>query len=187
MSYLVTIGLEVHCQVKTQTKMFCACRTSFGDTPNTNTCPVCLGLPGALPVLNREAIEKTLLTGLMPARNGAENNHTYKRDGVASLPETLRALGYDERFLRLVGGGHDDRNALLRGNGLGGALGLGLERQRAAAQADDGQARRVEFLIPTLIMRQVSDAVDAAKGPEVNHNHFSPQLTQGERFRVDPG
>ncbi|QQL45491.1 Asp-tRNA(Asn)/Glu-tRNA(Gln) amidotransferase subunit GatB [Sulfuriroseicoccus oceanibius] len=65
MNYLVTIGLEVHCQVKTQTKMFCSCPTSFGDEPNSNTCPVCMGLPGALPVLNKRAIEKTIVAGMM--------------------------------------------------------------------------------------------------------------------------
>jgi aspartyl-tRNA(Asn)/glutamyl-tRNA(Gln) amidotransferase subunit B len=59
------IGLEVHVQLKTRSKMFCGCSTSFGAEPNTNVCPVCLGYPGALPVANAEAVRLTVLTGLM--------------------------------------------------------------------------------------------------------------------------
>ncbi len=55
--YEPVIGLEVHVQLSTRTKIFCGCATSFGAPPNTNVCPVCLGLPGALPVLSRQAVE----------------------------------------------------------------------------------------------------------------------------------
>ena len=65
MNYIATIGLEVHVQLKTRSKMFCASPIEFGDEPNTHTCPVCLGLPGALPVMNQEALRMTVLTGLM--------------------------------------------------------------------------------------------------------------------------
>lgn len=57
------IGLEVHVQLNTNTKLFCSCSTNFGDNPNTNTCPTCLGLPGSLPVLNKEAVKKAILFG----------------------------------------------------------------------------------------------------------------------------
>jgi aspartyl-tRNA(Asn)/glutamyl-tRNA(Gln) amidotransferase subunit B len=57
MDYELVIGLEVHTQMKTKTKIFCSCSTAFGRSPNENTCPVCLGLPGVLPVLNKQALE----------------------------------------------------------------------------------------------------------------------------------
>ena len=65
MQYITTIGLEVHVQLKTRSKMFCASPVEFGAEPNTHACPVCLGLPGALPVINHEALRMTVLTGLM--------------------------------------------------------------------------------------------------------------------------
>ena len=63
MQFETVIGLEVHVQLNTKTKMFCACPTSFGDAPNTHTCPVCLALPGALPMPNREAFVKAVKLG----------------------------------------------------------------------------------------------------------------------------
>ena len=59
----IVIGLEVHCELRTETKLFCSCRNAFGDEPNTNVCPVCLGLPGSLPVLNRQAVEYAIRIG----------------------------------------------------------------------------------------------------------------------------
>ena len=63
-NYESVIGLEVHVQLNTQTKIFCGCRNRFGDAPNANTCPVCLGLPGSLPVLNKKVLENAIKVGL---------------------------------------------------------------------------------------------------------------------------
>ncbi len=65
MEYEAVIGLETHVQLKTHTKMWCGCANEYGSEPNTNVCPVCLGLPGALPVPNAEALRKTALTGFL--------------------------------------------------------------------------------------------------------------------------
>jgi aspartyl-tRNA(Asn)/glutamyl-tRNA(Gln) amidotransferase subunit B len=64
MKYEAVIGLEVHAQLQTNTKIFCGCETAFGEDANTRTCPVCIGMPGVLPVLNRKAVEYVIKTGL---------------------------------------------------------------------------------------------------------------------------
>lgn len=64
MGYEAVIGLEVHAQLKTKSKIFCSCSTQFGSKPNQNTCPICLGMPGVLPVLNREVVNFTIKMGL---------------------------------------------------------------------------------------------------------------------------
>ena len=64
MKYETVIGLEIHCELKTKTKIFCGCATGFGAPQNTHVCPVCLGLPGVLPVVNREVVHFAIKAGL---------------------------------------------------------------------------------------------------------------------------
>ena len=95
--YEPVIGLEVHVQLATATKIFCACATGFGAPPNTNVCPVCLGLPGALPVLNREAVDLAIMAGLAlncevrPQSRFARKNYFYP-----DLPKGYQISQYDE-------------------------------------------------------------------------------------------
>ena len=62
--YETVIGLEVHVELATKTKIFCSCSTEFGGAPNTHTCPVCTGMPGSLPVLNKQVVEYAMAVGL---------------------------------------------------------------------------------------------------------------------------
>ncbi len=95
--YEPTLGLEVHVELNTNSKMFCGCATEFGAEPNTQTCPVCLGLPGSLPVVNKRAIESTILIGLAlncsiaPFSRFARKNYFYP-----DMPKNFQTSQYDE-------------------------------------------------------------------------------------------
>src|SRR3954462_8452112 len=99
--YRIVIGLEVHVQLLTRTKLFCGCSTQFGLPPNSATCPVCIGMPGVLPVMNRRAFDLALRTALAlnceiaPFTKGDRKNYYYP-----DLPKNYQISQYDLPFSR---------------------------------------------------------------------------------------
>jgi aspartyl-tRNA(Asn)/glutamyl-tRNA(Gln) amidotransferase subunit B len=104
MKYEAVIGLEVHAQLQTNTKIFCSCETAFGEEPNTRTCPVCIGMPGVLPVLNRKAVEYTIKTGIaMHCEISESSRFARKNYFYPDLPKGYQISQYE---LPLCGKGH---------------------------------------------------------------------------------
>ncbi|NLX19082.1 MAG: Asp-tRNA(Asn)/Glu-tRNA(Gln) amidotransferase GatCAB subunit B, partial [Desulfobulbus sp.] len=96
MEFETVIGLEVHAQVKTRSKIFCSCSTQFGAPPNTQTCPVCLGMPGSLPVLNRQVVESALRLGLATDSSfNRENRFARKNYFYPDLPKAYQISQFE--------------------------------------------------------------------------------------------
>lgn len=96
MEFETVIGLEIHAQMKTKSKIFCGCSTEFGAPPNTHTCPVCLGMPGSLPVLNRKVVESAIKLGLSTESTlNRENRFARKNYFYPDLPKGYQISQFD--------------------------------------------------------------------------------------------
>jgi len=120
MKYEAVIGLEVHAQLQTNTKIFCGCETHFGEEANTRTCPVCIGMPGVLPVLNRKVLEYTIRTGLAThCTISSYSRFARKNYFYPDLPKGYQISQYElpiceHGYVEIVVDGHVKRIGLTR-------------------------------------------------------------------------
>ncbi len=118
MEFEAVIGLEVHAQLKTESKIFCSCSAKFGASPNENTCPVCAGMPGVLPVLNRKAVEFTIRTALATSCS-VQRRSVFARKNYF-YPDLPKAYQISQYELPIALGGHVDIEA----DGVGKRIGI---------------------------------------------------------------
>ena len=143
--YEVIIGLEVHAELKTNTKMYCNCSTEFGADPNTHCCPICTGMPGVLPVLNKRVVEFATKAGLA---TNCEISRFSKQDRknyfYPDLPKAYQTSQYD---LPLCIGGHLDINV----NGEQKRIGI----TRIHIEEDAGKLIHDAYMLVNLFMMHI--------------------------------
>jgi len=142
-SYEPVIGLEIHVQLKTRSKMFCGCAAEFGAPPNTNVCPVCLGLPGALPVVNASAIELAVQTALaLGCEVHARSVFARKNYFYPDLPKGYQISQYDRP---LATGGRMELSA------EGGSAVTRIRIRRLHIEEDSGKSLHERFAGKTAV------------------------------------
>ena len=106
MEFLTTLGLEVHCELSTATKIFCSCTTEFGGEPNTHVCEICTGMPGTLPVLNKQVVEYAIRTGLATNCEITQYNKFDRKNYF--YPDLPKAYQVSQLYLPICQNGHID-------------------------------------------------------------------------------
>ncbi len=143
MEFEPVIGLEVHVQLNTRSKIFCGCSTAFKAEANTQTCPVCLGLPGVLPVLNEEALRKAIMAGLALNATVAEySKFDRKNYFYPDLPKAYQISQYDKP---ICSGGHNEVTTPA-GTKTIGITRLHLEEDAGKSIHSDAHGSRVSYL-----------------------------------------
>jgi aspartyl-tRNA(Asn)/glutamyl-tRNA(Gln) amidotransferase subunit B len=135
------IGLEVHAQLLTRSKLFCACSTEFGRPPNSQTCPVCLGMPGSLPVLNQKAVELAIRAGLaLHCRIRPENRFARKNYFYPDLPKGYQISQYEEPICE---------HGWVEVGGNGGSPGIAKRVRIRRAHLEEDAGKNVHDLQPS--------------------------------------